>query len=134
MELKFRYMAYKYMERAQTESPLMSLLDWFYHASIVHTEFWHPPTDVYETPDSLIIKIDIAGVEEDTIRVTLFDDFLVVEGKREESLSKNKIAYHQMGIRYGPFRAEVFLPVTIDKERVTAEYENGLLNIALPKF
>lgn len=134
MELKFRYLAYKYMERVQSEGRLMSLLDWFYHATPMHTELWQPPTDVYETPHSLMIKIDIAGVGHDTIRITIFDDFLIVEGRREEPLCKEKIAYHQMGIRYGPFRSEVFIPVPIDKERATAEYENGLLNITLPKF
>lgn len=133
MPLKLKYISYKYREKSP-ETHLLSLLDWFYHTSLVHTEIWQPPTDVYETRSSLKIKIDLAGVEKEDIRITIFDDFLVVEGSREESLSQDKMAYHQMGIRYGPFRSEIFIPVPIDREGVTAEYENGILSVTLPKI
>jgi HSP20 family protein len=97
---------------------------------------WRPQTDVFETPDEFIVLIEIAGVTEEDISVALFNDLLVVEGVREQpSFFKSGMsACHQLGIKYGDFRSEVYIPVNVDHDNVTAEYKNGLLKIVLRKL
>jgi HSP20 family protein len=94
---------------------------------------WRPPTDVYETADELIVVIELAGVSEDDMAVTLFSDLLIVEGRRE-CIFKDMNECHQLGIKYGDFRAEIHITVPVDSEKVTAEYKNGLLKVSLRKL
>ncbi len=97
------------------------------------TMVWRPPTDVYETPDELIVVIELAGVAEDDMAVTLFSDLLVVEGRRQCIFTEMN-ACHQLGIKYGDFRSEVHIPLPVDSEKVSAEYKNGLLKVILKKL
>jgi HSP20 family molecular chaperone IbpA len=100
------------------------------------TSVWRPPTDVYETDDQIVVVLEIAGVADENLSVTLFSDLLVVEGSREQPpfFKANMSACHQLGIKYGEFRSEVFVPVTVDHDNVTAEYKNGILKIVLKKL
>jgi HSP20 family protein len=89
---------------------------------------------VYETADKLIVLIELAGVAEDDLAVTLFSDLLVVEGMRQQTLSSEMNACHQLGIKYGEFRSEVHVPFPVDSAKVKAEYKNGLLTVVLSKL
>ncbi|MBN1955999.1 MAG: Hsp20/alpha crystallin family protein [Anaerolineae bacterium] len=91
---------------------------------------WEPPTDVYETEEGLVVQVEIAGICEDDIDITLNERTLVIQGVRVDA--ERKRSYHQMEIRYGEFRSEVYLPAAVDAERVEATYENGLLRICFP--
>lgn len=95
---------------------------------------WRPPTDVYETRNELVVIIEIAGVSDEDLTVTLFSDHLVVEGYRHEPELSSSDACHQLGIKYGEFRSEISIPFSVDHDSVSAEYTNGLLKIVLPKL
>ena len=60
----------------------------------------------------------------------------MVEGVREQPqfFREGMSACHQLGIKYGDFRSEVYIPVIVDHDNVTAEYKNGLLKIVLRKL
>jgi HSP20 family protein len=90
---------------------------------------------VYETPDELVVVMELAGVSEENLLVTLFSDLLVVEGERQQPVCSNAAlsACHQLGIKCGEFRSEVYIPTPVDHDHVTAEYKNGLLSITLKK-
>ena len=94
---------------------------------------WRPDTDTYETPTTVEIVVDLAGVDEDDFEVQLFENVVVIEGHRQPPSSPEGALYHAAGIRQGPFRVEVPLAAPIDPERVEAAYERGLLCISLPK-
>jgi HSP20 family molecular chaperone IbpA len=95
--------------------------------------WWRPDADVYETATALEVVVDLAGVDDDDIEVQLFDDVLVVEGRRRSAAGPGAARYHAAGIRLGPFRLDVPLPMPLDPERVEARYERGLLRITLPR-
>jgi HSP20 family protein len=95
--------------------------------------WWRPDADLYETAATVELVVDLAGVEEDDIEVQIFDDVLVVEGRRSLPASASAARYHAAGIRQGPFRLDVLLPVRVDAEQVDARYERGLLRITLAK-
>ena len=94
---------------------------------------WRPDADTYETATTVEILVDVAGVEEDDLEVQLFEDVLVVEGRRRLPSCQEGAVYNAAGIRQGPFRVELALPAPVDAERVEARYERGLLRISLPK-
>lgn len=105
------------------------------HYGLLHsTGQWRPPTDIHETPDAVRIKIELAGMSEETIEVTLYENALVVAGRRDDDADHDEgVCYHEAQVRYGPFRAEILLPAPVRHDEVEATYENGFLRIRLPK-
>src|SRR5574341_1571179 len=94
---------------------------------------WRPDADTVETATTVEIIVDLAGVHEDDFEVQLFEDVLVVEGRRQLPSCQEGSVYHAAGIRQGPFQVELPLPAPVDPERVEARYDRGLLRITLPK-
>jgi len=99
---------------------------------LVHPR-WRPDADIYETASTVEIMVDLAGVEEDDVELALFEDALVVEGRRQLPSCDGAAVYHAAGIRQGPFRVELPLPASVDPEQVETRYEHGLLRISLHK-
>jgi len=103
-------------------------------------EVWSPRVDVYETSDTLVVKVAAAGLRPNEIEVSLSADnkHLTVRGVRTETSGdrKGRIRYYQMEIYFGPFERIVPLPphVKIDKDRLNASYDQGFLKITLPKL
>lgn len=92
---------------------------------------WRPPTDVYETDDSVVVVIEIAGLTPPDYEIVLQGRTLVVSGERRDPAEK--LAYQQMEIRHGKFRTQVHLPWALEHTGQVAVYENGFLKITLPK-
>jgi len=106
------------------------------HQSILQrSATWRPLADIRESAEMVMVKIELAGMKEEEIDVTLYEDALVVSGERHEEPEHNEnVYYHEAQIRYGPFRIEVLLLLPIDREGVKARYENGFLWVDLPKL
>jgi HSP20 family protein len=92
---------------------------------------WHPPTDVYETEEGYTIRLEIAGMNVEDFFIQYDQNLLVVSGRRPMAIQK--CAYHRMEIPTGEFIAAVELPVQVDINAATAEYENGFLTIQIPR-
>jgi HSP20 family protein len=99
-----------------------------------HAGGWRPPTDIHETADAYIVKLEIAGMAEEAIEVTLYEDAVVVSGTRDdESAPDEGATFHEAQIRYGPFLAAIPLPTPIERTGAEARYHNGFLRLRLPK-
>ncbi len=95
---------------------------------------WRPLMDIHETPDAIAVKIELAGMREEDIEISLYPNALVVTGRREDDFDHDDtICYHEAQVRYGPFRADVLLGMPIQQEAAEATYQNGFLRILLPK-
>ncbi len=92
---------------------------------------WQPPTDVYETDESAVVIVEIAGLQPGDYQVSLTGRTLEVSGERRDPAAK--LAYQQMEIRYGKFRTQVQLPWALEQGGQTAVYEDGMLKIFLRK-
>ena len=97
----------------------------------MRSHVWRPPTDVFETGDEVVVRVEIAGMEETGFTVVLDGRDLFVRGVRPDTSERR--AYHQMEIRFGEFGSDVELPVDVVSEEIQAVYLNGFLNIRLPK-
>jgi len=103
-------------------------------------EVWSPRVDVYETTESVVVKVCAAGLDPDRIELTISGDnrFITLRGIRVENDEDkaDRIRYHQLEIYYGPFERIIALPsdVPVDREKLHAAYRDGFLKIALPKL
>lgn len=98
----------------------------------VRSGVWNPPTDVYETEQNLIIKVEVAGMRDDDFEVAIEKNILMITGNRPDQNERR--AYHQMEIMYGKFEIAIRLPVHINVEAALAEYKDGILTITFPKM
>ena len=132
--MRYRWLAYRYamVVRSGPTWPFGDIFQSDRLRVLVQTH-WRPETDTYETPTTLEIIVDLAGLEEDDFEIQLFEDVLVVEGHRRLPSCQEEATYHAAGIRQGPFRVEVPVPTPLDPERVDARYDRGLLRITLAK-
>jgi len=94
---------------------------------------WRPPVDVFEMDDAVAVTVEMAGVDEESLDVLLYENALVVEGQRRLARPDAWGVYHVAEIRQGPFRLEVPLPADVDPDRTTARYERGLLEMTVAK-
>lgn len=93
---------------------------------------WNPPTDVYETDASFVVRVEAAGMRESDFTIEVDGRVLMVSGIRMDSQERR--AYHQMEIRYGEFSTSVELPPGVDTQHAEADYEDGFLTIIFPKI
>ena len=136
--MKLRYQRVSYTTSAsagrQMERMLDYLLDASRNAALSASGEWRPPVDVYETHSEIAVLVELAGVNEDEIDVVLFEDVLLVKGERRPALGADEdMTYYEAGVRYGRYRAEIFLPSPVDADGVHARYESGFLSVRLPK-
>lgn len=92
---------------------------------------WRPPTDVYETKNALIVRLEIAGLHKDEFSIELDGRYLTINGTRPDFSEPR--AYHQMEIRFGEFSVELEIPFNVIADRIEAVYSNGFLQVTLPK-
>ena len=104
-----------------------------YHALSWHVRatVWCPPTDVYETEENFVVRIEIAGMKDEDFEIAVEDNMLMISGQRPD-LNERR-AYHQMEIRFGKFDVAIGIPVAVEIEGAAAEYKDGFLLIQLPK-
>jgi len=89
--------------------------------------------DVAENKDEVLVKVDVPGIDEKDLSVSLSGDNLIIKGERKEDNEEKEKHYHRIERRHGNFQRVIGLPVSVDGEKINAEYENGVLEIHLPK-
>lgn len=97
---------------------------------------WSPNTDVYESADDVMIKVELAGVAKESIHVNMDNQTVVIAGVRRDPYGGESTAgyrFRQMEIEYGPFQRVVSLPFPVDGNAATAHMTNGILKIRLPR-
>jgi HSP20 family protein len=97
----------------------------------VRAGIWSPPTDVYETENGYVVRVEIAGMREADFEITVEDGFLMISGSRPDVPERR--AYQQMEIRFGKFETIVGIPGPVDLEASHADYSEGFLTVTLPK-
>lgn len=103
-------------------------------STIPHTP-WSPPTDVYETSDSYVIRLEIPGIEnvDQDVTVEQAENVLAIRGYRRDKCSDIKLSFHQMEIHYGYFERVVTLPHSVEPNSRDGEYKDGFLTIIIKK-
>ena len=97
----------------------------------VRSNIWSPPTDVYETEEAYVVRVEIAGMREDDFEILLEGNTLLISGSRPDLTERR--AYQQMEIHFGKFSTALNLPGPVNIEQAGAEYKDGFLTVVLPK-
>ncbi len=96
-------------------------------------EGWAPSSDVYEKEGNLVVKAELPGVKKEDIDVSVENGDLVIKGERktEEEVKEDK--YYRMERFSGSFYRRFPLPEGVSSEQITADYNDGVLEIHVPK-
>jgi len=94
---------------------------------------WAPPVDMYATTDDLVLAVEMPGVREKDVSVSITGDLLTVKGERRfENQVKEEDLLH-VERTHGKFERVIQLPMAVQADRVKATYRDGILEIKLPK-
>ena len=94
---------------------------------------WNPLVDIAETKDDIIVKAEVPGMKKDDIKVVIQDNVLTLKGEKQEEKQEKDKQYHRVERSYGLFERSFSLPVSVQVDRVKADYKEGVLTINLPK-
>ena len=90
--------------------------------------------DVYQTPDAIVVKALVAGVQPTTIDISLTREMLTISGKREDEREVEEENYFQRELYWGSFSRTILLPEEVDVDMAEASEKHGILMIRLPKI
>ncbi|MBI5456158.1 Hsp20/alpha crystallin family protein [Candidatus Kaiserbacteria bacterium] len=90
--------------------------------------------DVYQTPDAIVVKALVAGVQPATIDIALTREMLTISGSREDEREVDEDSYFQRELYWGAFSRTILLPEEVDVELAEASEKHGILMIRLPKI
>jgi HSP20 family protein len=97
------------------------------------TTAWNPSVDIFENDNEIVVKAELPGMAAKDIDVKIENNVLTLKGERRFEKEAKEENYHRVEREYGAFSRVFSLPVTVNPDKVTAEYKDGVLKIVLPK-
>ena len=94
---------------------------------------WVPGVEMYEKADKFIVRAELPGMKKEEIDVSVVGDTLTISGERKAETEVKDEDYYRCELCYGKFSRSVSLPAAVDATKVDASYEDGILEITLPK-
>jgi HSP20 family protein len=94
---------------------------------------WIPAMDLVETDESLVVRADLPGMSEDDIEIEIKDNVLTVSGERKAEHEEKGEGFHRVERSFGRFARSLSLPRGIDAGQVKAQFNDGVLEIRIPK-
>lgn len=112
-----------------------ALVDQFFNDTVSRTggSTFHPKTDVAETDKAYEISLAVPGMKKDDFQLELNENYLTVTGERKFNEEKKEKNYHTIETYYGSFSRSFRLPDNVEASKISAAYNNGILEITLPK-
>jgi HSP20 family protein len=98
------------------------------------TTAWAPALDISERKDAYLVTVELPGIELDDLQITMEDGLLTIQGERQFAHDSSEQQFHRVERRYGAFRRSITLPAQVQAEQIEATFENGVLQIVVPKM
>ena len=92
-----------------------------------------PALDVKENEKEIVVKVDLPGLEDKDINLSIHNGVLSLRGEKKSEHTEERENYHVMERSYGSFQRSIRLPDTIDEDKAEARFDKGVLTITLPK-
>src|SRR5258707_131099 len=119
MRMRYRYVTYRYSDGSHQQLErhyrqlLQDALQQSQQSLLQHSATWRPLADIHESADMMIVKIELAGMEEEDIEGTLYEDAFGVSGERyDDHADGEHLYYYQAHIHYGPLRGQDYIRST----------------------
>ncbi|HEX7937614.1 MAG TPA: Hsp20/alpha crystallin family protein [Gemmatimonadaceae bacterium] len=96
---------------------------------------WMPAVDIVEKPEALFVTAELPGISAKDVDVSVDDGVLTISGEKQEEKKEGaeETQYYLFERRYGSFRRSFTLPNAVDVDKISAEFDNGMLKVTLPK-
>jgi len=94
---------------------------------------WAPAIDVVEEEEKFSVKVELPGVKEEDVNVSIVGDTLTIEGEKKAESEVKRKGYYYSETSYGSFSRSIIIPSSIDINKIEANYDKGILEIDLPK-
>ena len=122
-----------FRELSSLQSEMSRMMNGLLEGNGRGTQNWVPALDVWETPTEVIYAFDLPGIPEDQIHIEVKDENLTVSAERTKNDETGEDGYYRFERRYGTFARAVGLPQGADQDNISARYENGVLEVRVPK-
>ncbi len=112
-----------------------ALVDRFFNDSLTRSggSTFVPKTDVVETSNAYEVQLAVPGLNKEDFTIEVNDNFLTVSGERKFQNEKKEKNYHAIETHYGSFSRSFTLPENVGASKINAKYNNGILEISIPK-
>jgi HSP20 family protein len=97
------------------------------------TTAWAPALDISERKDAYLVTVELPGMKAEDLDITMEDGLLTIQGERQFASESSEQQYHRVERRYGAFRRSITLPAHVMAEGIQASFEDGVLQILVPK-
>ncbi|MDZ4723989.1 MAG: Hsp20/alpha crystallin family protein [candidate division Zixibacteria bacterium] len=94
---------------------------------------YSPRVNITETKDKIVLTLEVSGISKDDVTVKVKDDLLTISGKRERKIAGEDEKQIRTELRYGQFARSFTIPESVNRDTISADYSNGLLEISLEK-
>ena len=94
---------------------------------------WAPSVDIYENKDQIVLEAELPGMKKEDFDLSIENSVITLRGERRFEKTDESDNYHRVERSYGQFTRSFTLPQTVSSEGATAEYNNGVLRVTLPK-
>jgi HSP20 family protein len=120
-------------EMAQMSPMLAHALGLYAQQGSSRATAWAPALDISERKDAYLVTVELPGVEADDLEITMEDGLLTIQGERHFAHDSSEQQFHRVERRYGAFRRSITLPAHVIAEGIQASFEDGVLQILVPK-
>jgi|SRR6218665_64640 len=112
-----------------------TLVDQFFSDNLARNggSVFLPQVDVIEKDNAYQILVSVPGLKKEDLNIELHENRITVSGERKFSAEDKEENYHRIETQYGSFSRSFQLPDHIDEEKINAEYNNGILELTIPK-
>ena len=140
MTTMMRWDPFQDLRTAQDEMAQMSPM--LAHALGLHTQqgsgraastTWEPALDISERKDAYLVTVELPGLKPEDLDITMEDGLLTIKGERQFTSESSEQQFHRVERRYGAFRRSITLPAHAMAEEIQASFEDGVLQILVPK-
>jgi HSP20 family protein len=94
---------------------------------------WAPAVDIYETPETIVMKAELPGLSQEDIEIQIHDNTLTLRGERRFAKDVEQENYLRIERPYGAFQRSFTLPATVHQDKIRAVFRDGVLELTLPK-
>ena len=122
-----------FRELGTLQSEMSRLMNGMLEGNGRQSQNWVPALDVWETPTEVVYAFDLPGIPEEQISIEVKDETLTISADREKTEETSEKGFYRFERRYGTFARAVGLPQGVDQDNISARYENGVLEVRVPK-
>jgi HSP20 family protein len=97
-------------------------------------DVWRPVTDIYETKEAYIFKLELPGFKKEEIKVEFSGDTLTLRGERKQEEETKNDSCHRQERSYGVFERSFTVPKNVDAKKIEASLQEGILMLTIPKI